>query len=165
MVASRSSVSTTFRAPPFPPPSFARRGRGLKPTRVASALVFSMGLASLSACVVTSDDYVTPVPTVGRMTLRWTINGIADPLQCRQAAAPTVRISIFSGGAYVSDYVQGCETFGTTIDLYPGDYNGTVHLEDSAGLPRTTNVDLLPFRIIAGTNLDIPVDFPANSFY
>lgn len=133
--------------------------------RSFAKLAWTGALASAllaAGCVVSTDDAI-PVVTTGRLTLRWTINGTVDPFQCRQAVAPTLRIRIFSG--FASDYVQSCEAFATTIDLNPGDYSGSVYLEDGSGQPRTTSIELAPFRIIGGTNLDIPVDFPADSFF
>jgi hypothetical protein len=135
------------------------------PLRILRALAVSLAVCSIAGCYISTVDDRIPLVATGRLTLRWSIDGTMGPDQCRQLGATSIRISIFNDGTLVSDYVQDCDAFATTIDLNPDNYTGSVHLEDSSTQPRTTNVELFPFRIIGGTNLDVPVDFPANSFY
>jgi hypothetical protein len=133
-----------------------------------SRLAFALAGASLvGAC--TAETTIEPAPfvaTTGRVTLTWTINGTTDPFQCQQSSATSLYLTIFdAGGANVGSFVAACESFATTVDLYPGSYSGRAELRDAAGQPRTTSIDIIPFRVVSGTNLVIPVDFPSISFF
>jgi hypothetical protein len=65
----------------------------------------------------------------------------------------------------VGTFAQDCGAFATSITLDPGDYTATAVLLDSASQPRTTAVNVRPFSILGRDQLNIPIDFPANSFF
>jgi len=142
----------------IPRPRLSRRSASFALT----AWIASVSAIFATSCVVHSDD-----DDSGSVTLHWTIDGLADPNQCSFTASRSIYIDVFyeDGSSSSSNYGQDCEALGTTINLSPGTYSATVHLEDSSGRPRTTDVQIDPFRIVGGTNLDVPIDFPANSFF
>ncbi len=69
------------------------------------------------------------------------------------------------GTGSLGDFTQVCETFATSITLDSGNYSADALLEDSAGSPRTTTVQIAPFAIFGGDQVTIPIDFPASSFF
>ncbi|WP_394837923.1 hypothetical protein LVJ94_13510 [Pendulispora rubella] len=124
----------------------------------------ALALACTSCIVHTDDDDDHYGRDTGSVTLRWTINGAADPAQCQLSASARIFITVLAGPSPL-DYRQDCTALGTAIELPPGTYSGDVHLEDAAGQPRTTDIRLVPFDIVEGSTLNIPIDFPADSFY
>ncbi|WP_394848422.1 hypothetical protein LZC95_13290 [Pendulispora brunnea] len=133
--------------------------------RARSALALAAFAWVCTSCFVDpADDSEYYGRKTGSVTLRWTINGAADPSRCQLSASPRIFITILAGPSPV-DYRQDCAAFATSIELPPGTYSGDVHLEDAAGQPRTTDIRVVPFEIIEGSNLDIPIDFPADSFF
>jgi len=124
----------------------------------------SFALLCTSCIIHTDDDDDYYGRRTGSVTLRWTIDGAPDPGQCQLSASPRIFITILAGPSPL-DYTQDCTALSTSIELPGGTYSGTVHLEDASGAPRTTDINLVPFDIVEGSNLDIPIDFPADSFY
>ncbi|MEO6576964.1 MAG: hypothetical protein ABIP89_24155 [Polyangiaceae bacterium] len=134
--------------------------------RVMGTAVIGAALAcGAGGCAV---ETVQPAPifVTGRVTIDWTINGAVDPAQCRQGGATTFDVDFTDAvGRFAGEYQADCAAFATTIDLPPGGYTGSTRLLDDSGNARTTQVDLRPFSIIEGTNLDVSVEFPASSFF
>lgn len=66
----------------------------------------------------------------------------------------------------VGTFVQNCGAFATSIALERGAYRATGTLLDAQSRPRTTSVNVRPLNILILGNdqLNIPVDFPADSF-
>lgn len=137
--------------------------------------LFTIGaLAACAAgCTVQSNDptpvVVTNDPTVpaqGTLTMEWTISGSTDPSRCNQSVVNSFQITIeFENGASAGTYQQACGTFATSIPLAAGRYRAQAELVDAAGQPRTTSIDVVPFTIVGGDELHVPVDFPADSFF
>ena len=128
------------------------------------------GFASLFALVAgcgssTETIAVAPSTADGTLALSWTINGTNDPNQCVQGAADSMRLEVFdAAGGFVGEFAAACEAFATRVSLAPGSYTGRAHLADVQGVPRTTDVDIVPWNIVGATVLDVPIDFPASSF-
>jgi len=120
---------------------------------------------SAGCMVETSSGPPPPAPPSGTLTLDWTINGTKDPSQCTQGAATDVDITVEStSGAPMGEFQQSCAAFATTIDLPPGTYTASALLLDARGDDRTTAVPIDTFSIRSGEDLNVPIDFPANSF-
>jgi hypothetical protein len=125
--------------------------------------------AVLAGCVVSSGDPPPPPPTSlpaeGTLTIDWSINGSTDPNQCNQSSAVSIEITVFaSADDSGSTFADACNAFITSIPLARGDYAASAVLVDVNDNPRTTVLDIDPFRILGEDELDIPIDFPANSF-
>ena len=54
--------------------------------------------------------------------------------------------------------------FATQILLPAGRYVASAVSLDGSGTDRTTAVEVDPFRVVVGTDLVVPIDFPARSF-
>ena len=121
----------------------------------------------LSACTV--ESHPRPRGTVvsgdGSVTIDWTIDGAKDPDSCAQSSAASIDIIVHTdAGDFAGEFQQACEAFATQIVLPSGGYVASAVLLDGGGADRTTAVDVDPFRVIAGTDLTVPIDFPARSF-
>lgn len=117
-----------------------------------------------SCIFVASDDSVSPAS--GTLIVDWSINGLKDPDQCDQGNADAAHIAVISAsGSVLGEYEQSCAAFAAAIELHPGEYAVDVVLVDPAGFERTTPVRVRPFTIYGADQLEIPVDFPASSFY
>jgi hypothetical protein len=131
---------------------------------ISSAVIVAAVAFAAEGCAVES---VQPAPVflTGRVTIDWTINGTVDPAQCAQGGATTFDVDFTDAvGRFAGQFQADCAAFATTIDLPPGSYTGSARLLDGAGNARTTQVDLRPFSIVDGTNLEVSVEFPASSF-
>jgi hypothetical protein len=140
----------------------------------AIACVLLTGFAS-SACFIGEDDRprrrtvvyepTYPPVTPGKLTVRWTIDGKTDPNECVKAVATDFELSVTdSSGREIGAWRQPCRYFSLTVTLNPGTNAGSAILLDGAAHPRTTRVAIDAFVIRGNDTLDVPVDFPANSF-
>ena len=148
--------------------------RRLRSPRGSGSFVGVALLATAASCVISADrepDRVAVAsPTypaaTGTLILRWTIDGVEDPYACSQSATDSIRISVYGAdGVTVGTFSQDCGAFATSIVLEPGDYTATAVLLDPRSVPRTTSVDVRPFSILGNDQLNVPVDFPADSFF
>jgi hypothetical protein len=139
---------------------------------VKSLYFATIGLLTLAAC--TADVTTTPnqgPPPVGpapdgTLVLDWTIDGNTDPNSCFESSSSAIAIDVMdTGGAPAGSFEQSCTTFSTSITLAPGDYTANATLIDANGNPRTTTVPINPFTIRGADQLNIPIDFPASSFF
>jgi hypothetical protein len=124
-------------------------------------------VALQAGCTINTSAPVIVASGKGAVIVDWTLRGADDPDDCQVSGATTLHVSLSdSSGALPMEYVQDCAAFATTIgDLVPDVYTGTVELLDSSGNPRTTSVNLVPFRVISDTTITLAVDFPASSFF
>jgi hypothetical protein len=139
----------------------ARQASGLKRFGLgASALL----LLSASSCTVNTGSDV--VPAGGRLILDWTIQDSTDPNLCVLSGATAIDINITTtSGQFVGGYQAACSTFATTISNLPaGSYAANAALVGPSGEARTTGVDTDAF-VITSTDISIPINFPANSFF
>lgn len=131
------------------------------------ALVTAACSCLLAAGCFVSNDSSPPAVVVatGTVVIDWTINGTKDPAQCIQGAASHLDVTVHStAGGFVGEFQEPCASFATSIDLAPGSYVADAVLIDAAGAERTTAVPINPFTIHGNDTLDIPIDFPAQSF-
>lgn len=126
----------------------------------------SLGAAlQLSGCfVVADDDGPSPLP-VGRLTVNWTIDGQRSPFDCADFGVDRLELVIYDDfGATVDEIEPLCESFAVSVDLVDGFYFADVTLVDSADRSATLTKTLEDLDIIAGTDLDVAVDFSVDSF-
>lgn len=109
---------------------------------------------------------VVTQPAVGQLTLRWTVDEMADGNVCIMGQASTIDIVLTAtDGQPAGEYQASCGDFSTNMStLQPGDYVGTARLVDSGGQARTTTLPINQFAIFSGSLLVVDVDFPADSF-
>ena len=140
--------------------------------RVAGTLLAACLACATSGCFVEAGTDPGPpppvvvVPAESQLTVRWTVDEATDPNLCIMGNAAILDLVVTTrDGTLVGAFQAPCDTFATTVStLPPGDYQATARLVDSAGTQRTTSLSMAPFSLIAGTNLVIDVDFPADSF-
>ncbi len=132
----------------------------IKKTLASGGLLCCLGL---SGCLfVDGDD--DDGDRVGTLTLRWTIDGISDPLDCVDFDVDRLELRLYEGGDLLDEAEPFCEDFSTTIELLDGVYDGEATLVDSFDRAATFTEPLDDIDIIAGTELVIDVDFPIDSF-
>ena len=132
--------------------------------------VGSLALAAalgLSGCFITTDDgghSRGPLPT-GTLTVDWTIDGQRSGLDCADFGADRLELVIYDlSGAEVDEVEPFCETFEVSVDLIEDTYFADVTLVDSADRSVTLTKTLDALDIIDGTDLNVSVDFPIDSF-
>lgn len=122
---------------------------------LASALV-------CSGCVVHDDG---PPPN-GTLVVDWTISGTTNDAECSQYGADSIQVTVDDdNGVDIGTFEQSCEAFAESISLEPGGYTASAVLVDSNGKPLTTAVPINRFTIDGDDEFDIPIDFPADSFF
>lgn len=128
---------------------------------MSGTLSLAVMLALASSCVV----HEAP-PYEGSVVFDWSVGGTTDPSACHLAGASAFSVTIFdSRDRAVGTFDAPCTWFATSIALGEGRYSADAFLIDDAGRARTTTIRVFPFQVIGGTSLDIPVDFPTQSFY
>ena len=133
-----------------------------------SAAIFASALVAavqLSGCIVSADDGRSgPLPT-GTLTVHWTIDGQRSSLDCADFGADRLELIIYDEtGAEVDEVQPYCESFAVSDELLEGSYFADVTLVDSSDRSATLTKTLDALDIIAGTDLDVAVDFPVDSF-
>jgi len=125
----------------------------------------SLGVAlQLSGCFVVADDDRSPLP-VGTLTVGWTIDGQRSSFDCDDFGVDRLELVIYDeSGATVDEVEPFCESFAVSVDLVEGFYFADVTLVDSADRSATLTKTLDDLDIIDGTDLDVAVDFPVDSF-
>jgi len=129
------------------------------------ASLVALGAAlQLSGCFVVADDDPGPLP-VGTLTVDWTIDGQRSSRDCADFGVDRLELVIYDeSGAKVDELEPFCESFAVSVDLVEGSYFADVTLVDSADRSATLTKTLEAIDIIDGTELDIAVDFPVDSF-
>jgi hypothetical protein len=126
------------------------------------ALIALTSALMSAGCVVRDDG---PPPN-GTLIVDWTIDGTTDPAKCSQSNADSIQVTINDlNGDNIGTFDQSCNAFAESISLEPADYTASAILVDSNGKPLTTAVPINRFSIYGATELDIPIDFPADSFF
>ncbi len=122
--------------------------------------------AVLSGCGSDSGPPAVAVAGDGVVDVDWTIDDAKDARECSNEGADSIDVVITtSAGDVVGDFNAYCEAFVVSVELAPGTYFGNATLLDANGNARTTPVDLGRFVIYGDDELDIPIDFPLDSFY
>lgn len=130
----------------------------------ASAL--SLGLAlQLSGCFVVADDDDVGSPLMGTLTVEWTIDGQQSGFDCADLGVDRMEVVIYdAAGGEIDEFEPFCESFGISMDLPEGRYFADVTLVDSLDRSSTLTETIERIDIIAGTDLEVAVDFPIDSF-
>jgi hypothetical protein len=68
-------------------------------------------------------------------------------------------------GAYFEGTSASCTGFSTTTVLEAGWYSATMQLVDVNNRPLSTLLDTGAFAVVAGADVLVDTDFPADSFY
>lgn len=129
-------------------------------TVASGGLLVCLGL---SGCLFVDDDDDNVDP-VGTLTVRWTIDGLRDPLDCVDFDVDRLELRLYDGGRVIDEFEPYCEDFTTTVELFDGIYDGDATLVDGFDRAVTLTEPLDSIDIIAGTDLLIEVDFPLDSF-
>jgi hypothetical protein len=144
--------------------------RGLSSTIALASLLG----AGMSGCYldgtrprrdVVIETTTPPAPSLSTLVVRWTISGTRNPDECVKANATEIEVSVSQSGREIGAWRQRCETFALSITLHPGHYEASAFLLAADGRIRTTQVQMDPFILRGNDTLEIPVDFPASSFY
>jgi hypothetical protein len=121
---------------------------------------------SLSGCLVADDDDddYDPAP-VGSLTVTWSIDGIQDPDDCIDLGVDRLELRIYTlGGDLVDEVEPYCEDFAVTVDMVDGFYDAEATLVDSFDTAATLTEPIDDVDIQAGTDLQVDIDFPIDSF-
>ena len=107
-----------------------------------------------------------PTEAAGTLVVAWTLAGRTDPGECAVSGAEWIDIHIVTIDLIdAGTYEQACAAFSTSITLAPGTYQASALLVDRIGQPLTTSVPIAPFTLVGADVLQIPIDFPADSFF
>jgi hypothetical protein len=133
----------------------------------ALAPVGWLACLSLSGCLFVGDDdngHDAPDP-VGSVTVTWSIDGIQDPNDCIDFGVDRLELRLYTlRGDLIREVEPFCEDFAVTVDMTEGRYDGEATLVDSDDGSATITEPLDNIDIVAGTDLQIDVDFPVDSF-
>lgn len=107
-------------------------------------------------------------PSAGSLTVEWTVSRRSDPRTCSRLAGGPADFELLlydENNREVARELARCEDFHITVDLPPGEYHGYVTLvERRDDRPVTTTLPLEELEIVSGAELNLDIDFPANSF-
>ena len=126
------------------------------------ALAAALGLSACGG----SDHHHGQGPATGTLSLDWTIDGHTDELDCVDFQADRLELVIYDArdGSIVDKSEPYCETFGTTVELPNGHYYADATLVDQFDASATITEPIDDIVIIGGTDLNIGIDFPLDSF-
>lgn len=121
--------------------------------------------ASAAGCVVDvgASGSVTAPPSRGTVTLLSSIEGSTDPTWCADVGASDLELAVYDGPDLYTVVSSPCESFALTVELPEGSYSGDATLLDVYARPVSTTLTLDDLRVIAGTDLQVAVDFPSSS--
>jgi hypothetical protein len=120
---------------------------------------------SLSGCFFVADDDDDDSPPVGSLTLTWSIDGFQDPNDCIDLGVDRLELRIYTlRGDLVDEVEPICEDFAVTIDMVDGVYDAEATLVDSFDVAATLTEPIDEIDIQAGTDLQVDIDFPIQSF-
>ncbi|MEO7332294.1 MAG: hypothetical protein ABI193_27205 [Minicystis sp.] len=126
----------------------------------------SLLLAALNGCSVSADVNAagggSTAPTAGTLTILSSIEGSTSPSECDFVAATDLELAVYEGARLVTTVTSPCDFFEISVALSDGIYNADVTLLDN-GQAASTTLTLDTLRVAAGTDLQVEVDFPANS--
>jgi hypothetical protein len=101
----------------------------------------------------------------GSMTVDWTVANTKDPITCDDFAADTLEIIVFDDFGQIARTDSACDDFEVTLFLPEGVYSVDATMLDSDFVPISTTVSLDGLSVREGTDLEVPIDFPSDSFY
>lgn len=95
----------------------------------------------------------------GSATIKWTIDGSADPALCTTRDVETVRIEVaHDDGTFEADDRFPCRASSTRYVLRQGSYLVTLTLLDASGAPRAGPRRTGSFRVTAGGDTLVFID-------
>lgn len=128
----------------------------------AGALV----LALLSGCSVdagvSAGTTVAPDAT-GTVTVLSSIEGSTNPSECDFVGATGLELAVYEGSRPVTTVTADCYDFQISVALADGVYNADATLLDQNGQPVSTTLTLDELNVVAGTDLQVDIDFPSSS--
>jgi hypothetical protein len=108
---------------------------------------------------------VVPEQAAGRVTVEFSVSGTQDPAICGAHAATELEVVVYDdAGQPVTTAYGPCEGFAVSLDLPEGRYQAQATLVGPDRQPITTTLPLQDLDVVAGTELTVQADFPANSF-
>jgi len=135
-----------------------------------SRLALSLGailMAALSGCSVNAGVSAGAGPdvvvTTGTITVLSSIEGSTNPSECDFVGATDLELAVFEGTRPVTTVLADCYDFGISVTLPDGLYNADATLLDQNGNPASTTLTLDALNVVAGTDLQVDIDFPASS--
>jgi hypothetical protein len=120
--------------------AFAARG-----LVVAAPLALSCLACSSAPESSTQQEAESAAPPASQpLTVAWTIGGASDPALCAQSGAKAIQIAVRTADGLQNEgtFTASCEDFTTSLPLHAGYYAARAILVDSAGRPRSAEVDL-----------------------
>jgi len=134
-----------------------------------SSLTLSAGalfLAALSGCSVEAGVSAGPnvgSPDTGTLSVLSSIEGSTNPSECDFVGATDLELAVFEGSRPVTVVTSDCYNFDISVALPDGFYNADATLLDQDGQPVSTTLTLDELHVVAGTDLQVDIDFPASS--
>ncbi|XXX75793.1 hypothetical protein WMF30_49905 [Sorangium sp. So ce134] len=134
--------------------------------------ICGLALSSVLAlgCFIDVRDGARPRPrpsSMGSLTVEWTVNRQSEPRACGRfgRGKTDFELIVYRGNREVAREYARCEDFVMTVDLPPDEYKAYATLVVRGDeRPVTTTLPLEEIDIVRGAELNIDVDFPANSF-
>lgn len=125
-------------------------------------LAFALAAFALTGCVITTDPGTGP-PWSGTLTVFSSIDGSIHPSECDYVNANDLELAVYEGSSHYTTVTAPCYDFQVSVSLPEGDYNADVTLLDRYAYPVSTTLTLDDLRVVAGTDLQVDVDFPMSS--
>jgi hypothetical protein len=120
---------------------------------------FCLAMAAIcGGCVVSADVADTP-PSMGTLTVDWTIGGYADSLACWDLGADSMDLIVYDAAGVVTEQQAACEDFSLSVHLAPGGYSADTALIDAYGRDVTSVLALDGLDVSRGLETVIDVDF------
>lgn len=136
-------------------------------SHTTSALVLSALVSlSLAGCVVNAGSGSgtgPPPPSTGTLSVFSSIEGSTHPSECDYAGASDLEVAVYAGPSLFAVATASCYDFELVVALPDGEYDADVTLLDSHAYAVSTTLTLDSLRIIAGTDLQVDIDFPESS--
>jgi len=135
----------------------------VSPRLVACALA----AFALTACVVSSGSSPGPgsgsaPPSSGTISVFSSIEGSTQPSECDVVGATDLELAVYEGSNLYTTVTAPCSDFQIGVTVPEGDYNADVTLLDGSQ-PASTTLTLDSLRVVAGTDLQVDIDFPMSS--
>lgn len=125
----------------------------------------ALGTAALSGCSVALEpEIVLPREETGSVTVNWLVAGSSHPLACARFGAEEMELVVYDEDRRpVARETASCRSFSISLSLPEGRYTADVRLLGAGQRSASTSRTLEDIDIVAGTDLAINVDFPADS--
>lgn len=125
-------------------------------------LAFALTAFALTGCVISAGPGTGP-PYSGTLTVFSSIDGSTHPAECDYFDANDLELAVYEGSRHYTTVIAPCYDFQVSVSLPEGDYNADVTLLDRYAYPVSTTLTLDNLFVVAGTDLQVDVDFPLSS--